>query len=261
MTSKGPRSLRSLEAALSPSQESLLPVAILAGGLATRLRPLTETIPKALVDINGRPFIGWQLEWLRRQGAAHVVVCAAYLGERIRDVIGNGRDFGLHVDWVFDGPVLLGTAGALKRALDVLGGPFFVLYGDSYLPVAWLPVQRAFVDSGKPALMTVFKNDGQFDKSNVEFVAGRIVEYDKHRPTPRMNYIDYGLGVLTPAAMESVPSDRPADLADLYRGLALRGELAALEVYQRFYEIGSFEGLEETRAYITRESVGATPES
>src|SRR6185295_1689227 len=135
--------------------DGLLPVAILAGGLATRLRPITEQIPKALIDINGKPFIAWQLEGLRNQGVSRVVVCAAYLGEQIQEAVGDGSRFGLHVDWTFDGPTLLGTAGALKRALPLLGGPFFVLYGDSYLPIPWKPVQETFDESGKLALMTV----------------------------------------------------------------------------------------------------------
>jgi MurNAc alpha-1-phosphate uridylyltransferase len=229
---------------------AMFPVAILAGGLATRMRPLTETIPKALLDVNGRPFIAWQLDWLRSQGVSRVVVCAGYLGERIEEAIGDGAAFGLHVDWMFDGPKLLGTAGALKRALPLLGGPFFVLYGDSYLPIAWRPVQDAFLASGQPALMTVYRNAGQFDRSNVEFADGRIVVYDKKQMTPRMDHIDYGLGVVTPSVFDAVADGQVADLADLYAGLARAGRLAACEVHARFYEIGSFEGLEATRAFL-----------
>jgi MurNAc alpha-1-phosphate uridylyltransferase len=239
---------------------ALFPVAILAGGLATRLRPLTETIPKALVDVHGRPFIAWQLDWLREQGASHVVVCAGYLGERIQTEIGDGRAFGLRVEWVFDGPTLLGTAGALKRALPLIGGPFFVLYGDSYLPIAWQPVQDRFLAGSQPALMTVYRNDGQFDRSNIEFADGRIVLYDKTQVTPRMHHIDYGLGILSPSVFEEVPADGVADLAGLYSRLAARQALAAYEVHQRFYEIGSFEGLEETRSFLARREDGSGPD-
>jgi MurNAc alpha-1-phosphate uridylyltransferase len=229
---------------------SLHPVAILAGGKATRLRPMTETIPKALVEIHGRPFIAWQLDWLRDQGAARVIVCAGYRGDQIRDVVGDGSAWGLQVEWLFDGPVLLGTAGALKRAVPRLGGPFFVLYGDSYLPIPWRPVQEAFDASGKLALMTVFRNDGQFDRSNVEFADGRILRYDKQTITPRMRHIDYGLGLFAPAAFDTVPDGQPADLAVLYGELLARHELAACEVHERFYEIGSFEGIEATSAFL-----------
>lgn len=232
------------------ASDALHPVAILAGGLATRLRPLTETIPKALVEIHGRPFIAWQLDWLRDQGANHVVVCAGYRGEQIQAEVGDGSRWGLKVDWLFDGPVLLGTAGALKRALPLLGGPFFVLYGDSYLPIPWRPVQQTFDASGKLALMTVFRNEGQFDRSNVEFTAGEIVVYDKKTLTPRMQHIDYGLGLFAPEAFAQVPAEQPADLATLYAALLAQGQLAAYEVHERFYEIGSFEGIEATEAFL-----------
>ena len=178
------------------------------------------------------------------------MICAGYRGEQIEDAVGNGSRFGLRVDWAFDGPTLLGTAGALKRALPLIGGPFFVLYGDSYLPIAWRPVQASFVESDKPALMTVFHNDKRFDRSNVEFEGGRITAYNKRHPTPQMRYIDYGLGIFDPSAFADVPADEPADLADLYESLAEGGQLAAHEVHQRFFEIGSFEGLQQTREYL-----------
>ena len=228
----------------------MLPVAILAGGLATRLRPATDHLPKALIDVNGRPFIAWQLEALRDQGASHVIICVGHRGEDIRRIVGGGYDFGLHVDWAFDGPTLLGTAGAIRCALPLLGGPFFVLYGDCYLPIDWCPVQEAFLASGKPGLMTVYQNEGRWDCSNVEFDGQRIVAYDKQSPTSRMRHIDYGLGAFLPSAFDRLVDGRPADLADVYRDLAVEHGLAAYEVHQRFFEIGSFDGREETRAYL-----------
>src|SRR5580704_543468 len=163
--------------------EPMLPVAILAGGLATRLRPLTETIPKSLVEINGEPFLWHQLRLLRENGIDRVVMCVSYLGEMVRDSAGDGRDFGLHIDYSFDGSSLLGTAGALKRALPLLGESFFVLYGDSYLPIDLAAVEAAFRAGGKAGLMTVYSNQGQWDTSNVEFSGGRIVAYDKKNRT------------------------------------------------------------------------------
>src|SRR5580700_2704060 len=157
----------------------MLPVAILAGGLATRLRPLTETIPKSLVEINGQPFLWHQLRLLRESGIGRVVLCVSHLGEQVRDSVGDGHDFGLHIDYSFDGPILLGTAGALKRALPLLGEAFFVLYGDSYLPIDLGAVEAAFRASGKTGLMTVYPNHGQWDSSNVEFVDSEIVTYNK----------------------------------------------------------------------------------
>lgn len=235
----------------------LFPVAILAGGTAARLQPLTERLPKALVDVNGEPFIAHQLRLLRANGMKRVVVCAGYLGEMIQECVGDGARFGLQVVMSFDGPLLLGTAGAVKKALPLLGEAFFVLYGDTYLPCDFGAAQLRFEQSGRLALMTVFRNDGRWDASNVEFGKGRIVAYDKRRPTPRMRHIDYGLGVFSRSAFEGVLDDRPYDLATLYQDLLRRGELAACEVDQRFYEIGSFEGLEETRRYLAAQAAAS----
>ncbi len=230
--------------------QEMFPVAILAGGVATRLQPLTETIPKALVDVNGEPFIAHQLRLLHASGIERVIVCAGYLGEKMQDFVGDGVGFGLQVEYSFDGPRLLGTGGAIKKALPLLGEAFFVLYGDTYLPCDYRAVQTEFEKCGKPGLMTVFRNDNRWDRSNVEFAGGRIVAYDKRNRTPGMHHIDYGLGVFNQAAFKIVPGDQPYDLATLYQYLLTRGELAAYEAGQRFYEIGSFEGLVETRRYL-----------
>lgn len=232
-----------------------LPMAILAGGVATRLRPITETIPKALVKVAGRPFIEWQLEWLRKEGVERVVLCVGHLGEQIESAVGDGHAFGLTVQYSFDGPVLLGTGGALRRALPLLGERFFTLYGDSYPPCDFRAVQRAFLQSGKQALMTVLLNEDQWDKSNVSFRDGRIVEYNKNAPRPEMTYIDYGLGILTAVALESYPKDRAFDLSDVYHELSLPGRLAGFEVSERFYEIGSPKGLKETEAYFSTRGI------
>jgi N-acetyl-alpha-D-muramate 1-phosphate uridylyltransferase len=222
----------------------MLPVAILAGGLAMRLRPITERIPKALVEINGEPFIAHQLRLLHARGIRRVVLCVGYLGEMVRLFVGDGRSFGLDVEYSFDGPVLRGTAGAIHQALPLLGRAFFVLYGDSYLPCDYADVEAAFVRSGKMGLMTVFRNDGQWDSSNVEFAAGRILAYDKRKRTPRMRHIDYGLGVFERHAFEGLAPGSVYDLATTYQDLLAGDELAACEVEERFYEIGSAAGIE-----------------
>jgi NDP-sugar pyrophosphorylase family protein len=228
----------------------MLPVAILAGGTATRLRPLTEAIPKAMVEVNGEPFAFHQLRLLRRHGVDRVVFCVGYRGEQVVDAVGDGSRFDMRVEYSFDGRTLLGTAGALKVAAPFLGKDFFVLYGDSYLDCDYGGVEYGHRLAGKPALMTVFRNDGQWDTSNVEFDAGRIIAYSKARQTPRMRHIDYGLGVLTASVLETVPSDRATDLATVYERLAASGDLAAFEVSQRFYEVGSFAGLREFEHYL-----------
>jgi NDP-sugar pyrophosphorylase family protein len=230
--------------------ETLYPVVILAGGLATRLGPLTRDLPKSLLDVNGEPFVAHQLRLLREHGAERVVLCVGHLGEMIREYVGTGSRFGLQVEFAFDGPKLLGTAGAIRNALPLLGEAFLVLYGDSYLTCDYRAVQRAFVQSGKLALMTVFRNDGRWDRSNIELAAGRILAYDKKQPTPRMRHLDYGLGVFRRAAFDDLPADAFHDLEDLYRSLLGRGELAAWEADRRFYEVGSLAGLEETRRLL-----------
>jgi len=232
----------------------MLPVAILAGGLATRLRPITETIPKALVDVAGKPFIDRQLDYLHGQGVRRVVLCIGYLGEMIEAVVGNGARFGLEVTYAPDGPSLLGTGGALKKALPMLGDQFFVLYGDSFLPVDFHAVEQAYFASGLDALMTVLKNGDQWDKSNVLFSNGKLLEYNKRAPRPGMTYIDYGLGVVSAGVLDAYPAALPFDLADVYQALSMQGQLAGLEVHERFYEIGSHRGLKETEAYfLTKE--------
>jgi len=225
-------------------------VAILAGGLATRLRPITETIPKALVDVAGKPFIVRQLSYLRAQGIREVVICIGYLGDMIREVVGSGESFGLEVSYSQDGPNLLGTGGALTKALHLLGDQFFVLYGDSFLPVSFCAVQEAYEKSGRAALMTVLKNQNQWDKSNVLFVDGQLLEYNKRVPRPEMTYIDYGLGVVSASVLKQRSVGQSFDLADVYQDLSLLDQLAGLEVYERFYEIGSHTGLKETVDYF-----------
>src|SRR5215813_10377399 len=168
----------------------MLPVAILAGGLATRLRPATERIPKALIEINGEPFLAHQLRLLRRKGIERAVLCAGYLGDQLRAYAGSGEAFGLRIDYSFDGPTLLGTAGAIRRALPLLGDSFLVLYGDSYLPCDYAAVASAFDRQNKSGLMTIYHNEGRWDWSNVEFAGGQILAYDKTRRTAAMKHID-----------------------------------------------------------------------
>lgn len=228
----------------------MLPVAILAGGLATRLRPITETIPKALVDVAGKPFIIRQLDYLREQNVSCVVLCVGYLGDMIQRVVGDGEVCGIRVSYSVDGPELLGTGGALAKAASILGEDFFVLYGDSFLPVDFAVIQSAYEKNKLKALMTVLRNQNKWDKSNVLFVDGKLVEYNKRAPRIEMAYIDYGLGVVSASVLDRYPVGQAFDLADVYQNLSLRGQLAGFEVYERFYEIGSHAGLREAEQYF-----------
>jgi N-acetyl-alpha-D-muramate 1-phosphate uridylyltransferase len=228
----------------------LFPIAILAGGLATRLWPLTKNKPKSLLAIHGQPFIFYQLQLLKKAGFEKVILCVGYLGELIRRYVKDGRQFGLSVSYSCDETPLLGTAGALKKALPLLGNCFFVLYGDSYLIVNYREIQRVFLQKNKCALMTVFKNNNQGDKSNIEFSGNQIIAYNKRLATCRMQHIDYGLGLFNKAAFNKIPTQTYFDLADLYQILLQEGRLASFEVFQPFYEVGSRQGLLDLRYYL-----------
>jgi NDP-sugar pyrophosphorylase family protein len=235
------------------------PVAILAGGLATRLRPATENTPKALLSVAGEPFLVHQLRLLHSHGFRKIVLCVGYLGEMIKATIGDGRNLGLQIAYSFDGPILLGTGGALKHALSMLGERFLVVYGDSYMPIDYSAIVKAFVLSGKPALMTVFENAGRWDTSNVQFEAGEILRYDKKLRIPEMCHIDYGVAVLHAAVLKSFPNDAAFDLADVYSQLVSRKQMAAFEVKQRFYEIGSPQGLAELDSLLRPKPAAISP--
>jgi NDP-sugar pyrophosphorylase family protein len=228
----------------------MLPVAILAGGLATRLRPITETIPKALVEVAGRPFAEHQAELLAAQGLGDVVWLVGYRGDQIEAVLGDGTRWGMRFRYAYDGPVLLGTGGALGRALDLLGPEFFVMYGDSYLECDFAAVADVYRASAKSGLMTVYRNDGQFDRSNVEFRDGAIRRYDKASSDPALRHIDWGLGILAARAWAPYQPGQPLDLARVYQDLLRDHDLAAFEVSRRFYEIGSPEGLADLESYL-----------
>jgi len=235
------------------------PVAILAGGLATRLRPVTEKIPKALMTVAGQPFLSHQLRLLHAAGIRKIVLCVGYLGEMIEREFGDGSSLGVSLSYSFDGPGLLGTGGALKKALALLGERFLVLYGDSYLPIDYAAPARAFAAFGTLGLMTVFKNENRLEPSNVWFEAGEIRQYDKKKLTSEMKHIDYGLGVLRSEALLSWPGHSSFDLADVYQDLINRRELAGYEVDRRFYEIGSTSGLAELDLMLRSQELSSTP--
>jgi len=225
-------------------------IVVLAGGVATRLYPVTKTIPKAMLEVAGKPFIVHQLELFKSNGVKHVVICAGYLGDQLAAYVGDGRRFGLDVQFSFDGEKLLGTAGAIKKALPLLGESFAVIYGDSYLPVGLKLIAEKFFSSGKKGLMTIFKNNDNWDTSNVVCNNGQIVKYDKKNKSKDMSYIDYGLSFFKKEVFDSLPDGQVVDLADVCTQLAASGELAGYEAKERFYEIGSFKGLEETKKYL-----------
>jgi len=221
------------------------PIAVLAGGLGTRMRPLTEQLPKALLKVAGTPFVAHQLRLFAREGITDVKLLVGHCWEQIALFVGNGSRFGVEVDYVVDGPTLLGTGGAVRNALDRLGPEFLVTYCDSWLDASYAPVVEAFHASGQPALMCVFRNENRWDASNVQFENGVIRRYSKKFRLPEMLHIDWGPGMLRASAVASRPMGKPWDLAELYEELSTSGRLAGYELTRRFYEIGSFKGLAE----------------
>lgn len=231
-------------------------LALLAGGLATRLRPLTTRTPKSLIQVAGEPFLGHQLRLLQARGIREVVICCGFLGSQIEDYAGDGSRFGLSIAYSYDGETPLGTGGAVRSALPLLGRQFLVMYGDSWLTEPIEPIWRAFCEGGKPALMTVFRNGNRWGASNVEYRKGVVVRYDKRRPSAEMRHIDYGFEVLDASVLESwtVPV---FDLADVLAGLADYSLLSGYETSERFYEIGSLPGLRETEAVVAADAAAS----
>ena len=235
------------------------PLALLAGGMATRMGAVTEYVPKSLLEVAGEPFVAHQLRLLAAQGIVDVVICCGHLGGMVADFVGDGSRFGCRVRCSFDAPGLLGTGGAIRKALPLLGQRFWVMYGDSYLTAGFGPALRVFEELGKLALMTVFANEDRWDASNVEFSGGRIVRYAKRTrsapdapivPRGEMWHIDYGLGIYSAEAFRGLPEGEAVDLSAVQSDLIARGAMAGFEVRKRFYEIGSAAGLAETDAFL-----------
>ncbi len=234
-----------------------LSIAILAGGLATRLHPVTQTIPKAMIEINGKPFLEHQILLFKSQNFKEIVVLTGYLSQMIEEYFGDGSKFGVHIQYSYDGDKLLGTGGALQKALPLLSDNFIVIYGDSYLNVPYSPIVKFYMESvikaqKQPlALMTVYKNADLYDKSNVIFQNGLLLDYDKRQKKQDMEYIDWGLGIINQTAFSAYKSVEVFDLAELYQTLVKQKQLIGYEVFQRFYEIGSFEGLRELEKLLS----------
>ena len=225
---------------------------ILAGGLATRMRPLTERVPKALLDVEGEPFLAHQLRWLARHGVDEVLISTGHLGEQIEAYLAAAPP--PLPATVLREPSPLGTGGALRFCLDSgrAAERFLVTWGDSFLPIDVRVVWEAFLRSGAPALMAVFENQGRWDTSNVIYGDGRVVLYDKTRtlaPVESFQFIDYGLMAFERAALEALPPG-PSELAPLLTRLSQQGQLAGYLAPERFYEIGSPAGLEDFRAFV-----------
>jgi len=225
---------------------------ILAGGLATRLRPVTERIPKSLIQIHGKPFLRYQLDRLRDEGITDIVLCVGYLGDQIVAYFGDGHKYGVNINYSYDGDHLLGTGGALKKAEEHLCEEFFLTYGDSYLVIDYKAVMSWFKQFDKQGLMVVYKNYDQYDRSNVSIEGNLVKSYSKTNKTKDMIYIDYGASIFRREVLNLIPEGEIHPLEELFRQLIERQQLLAYEIKERFYQIGSIDGIEEFKQYISR---------
>jgi NDP-sugar pyrophosphorylase family protein len=213
-------------------------------------------VPKALLPVAGRPFLAWQLELLASGGVHEIVFAVGHRGRQIEDFVGNGSRWGLSVSYSYEQEGLLGTAGAVRLAVDrgMMQGSFFVLYGDSYLPVCYREVAKAFASSPHPAMMTVYPNHDRWEQSNAIYVDGMIKLYTKggHFGDPEFTHIDYGLSVLRPeVATDYIPVAQAHDLADTFHVLSVAGRLAGYVAPHRYYEIGSPSGRDALEMYLS----------
>ena len=225
---------------------------ILAGGLATRLKPITENIPKGMLPINGKPFLEYQIDLLRKNHITNIVLCIGYKGEMIENYFNDGSSFGVNISYSRE-KSLLGTGGAIRNAYELLHEKFIILYGDAYLNVDYQKIINHMENMLSLALLVVYKNEGSFDTSNVRFLDDKFIFYDKDNPSDDMQYIDYGMSILSKSIVDKfIPFNSVYDLADCYNQLSKNHQLAGLEVFERFYEIGSFSGLEEFKGFIEK---------
>lgn len=226
-------------------------VAILAGGLATRLGKLALNQPKSMFKIQGKVFLEYQLELLRRGGIKNIVMCLGNMAEQIQRYFGNGREYGVDIKYSLEDKPL-GTAGALKKAEQLLDDVFFTMYGDSYLFVDFGLAMRYFESQGKLALMTVYRNCDRYDRSNVVIKGNLVRKFSKQEKTTDMVYIEYGANIFSKEVLEMIPQNQFYSLDELFPALIDKEELLAFEVKQRFYEIGSLQGLKEFGDFIEK---------
>ena len=227
-------------------------VVILAGGLATRLRSLVEKVPKSMIRVNGKPFLEYQIELLKKSGLVDILLCVGYLGSQIKDYFSDGKNFGVRLSYSEEKKKLSGTGGALKKAENLLEDEFFVMYGDSYLLLDYQEIARYFHNFNKRGLMVVYKNHNQFDKSNLIVKNGLVKLYDKKGVNPEMVYIDEGISILRKEVLPGFPLSKPFALDEIFQRLIQERELLAFQTNQRFYEIGSPQGLNDFEKLILK---------
>jgi len=225
---------------------------ILCGGLGTRLGPLTMRVPKSMTAVAGRPFLEYELALLRAGGIEDFVLCVGYLGEAVQAHFGDGRRFGVRIRYAWDGPMLMGPAGALKRASRLLDDLFFVTYGDAYLRADYAAIMDRLQRSHALGVMTVYENDGMYGRSDVAVSRGYVTRYDKAAAAGELSWVNFGVSALRKRALREIPTGVPCGEQTFYDVLVRRHALMAFPVRRRFYEIGTPRALEEFSRYVSR---------
>lgn len=228
----------------------MLPIALLAGGMATRLGKLTEGKAKSLIEIEGRPFIDYQLRAFASAGFERVVICVGNLAEQIKQFAGDGSQYNLDIQYSYDGPEQRGTGGAIKQALDLLGSNFFVQYGDSFLTLNYLKMESTFQSDPRKCLMSVYQNNGSFDMSNVILLDEGSIRYSKSNPHSNMNFIDYGCMVINHESFKEFVAPVRFDLSEYLEFLSVKDLLKGFQAEDRFFEIGSLTGIQDFEQYV-----------
>lgn len=235
-------------------------IVVLAGGLATRMRPETEQIPKSLLHVQGRPFVDWQLDRFAASGARSVVMCVGHLGEQIETHVKRALDRGLVVGYSYDGAELVGTGGALRRAFARLEDEFVLTYGDSYLPFDYAaPLHDLRAHPEAVATMSVYRNRGELGASNVALDGDWVAKYEKGAADPDLDCIDYGAIALRRSALDGIEDGAVWGIEALFRKLARKRQLRAFVAPERFYEVGSPEGKRDLERHLASQPSESPP--
>ena len=226
---------------------------ILAGGRGTRMRPLTDSRPKPMVEFHGRPFLEYVVEMLREQGFERVLMLLGYLPEVVQEHFGDGSAFGVQVDYSVTGPDDL-TVSRIQAARDRIEDSFLLLYCDNYWPMRMDDMWRRFRGLDVPAMVTVYANrDGyRLGKDSVLVDHGYVKAFDKSRTLPGLQGVEISYAILTASVLDLLPAEDELLEVALYPELAQRGELGAYVSEHRYYSVGSLERLPVTERFLAR---------
>jgi NDP-sugar pyrophosphorylase family protein len=229
----------------------MLKAVILAGGRGERLEPLTNNIPKPMVEINGKPFLEYQLQLLKQNKITEILLCVGYLKDTITGYFGDGRKLGMRIEYsVEEG--FLGTAGALKEARSLLPQEFILLYGDSYLPINYIELAEAWTGSKASGLVVCYNNSLGIARNNIYLnPENRVMAYDKRNPPVQANYVEAGVSILKKEILGLIPEGRVVSLEEEVFALLIKEQrLKGYPVSQRYYDIGTLERLEEIKGIL-----------